>query len=55
MPRPNRLVAAGYPHHVIRRGNNRQAIFFEDADRGVFLSALGEALEAYQCALHAMG
>jgi putative transposase len=53
MPRPEPSRCAGYPHHIIQRGNNRQAIFFEDADRRVFLSALGEALEAHQCALHA--
>jgi putative transposase len=53
MPRPNRLVVAGYPHHIIQRGNNRQAIFFEDSDRRFFRSALGEALDAHQCALHA--
>jgi putative transposase len=53
MPRPNRLTVAGYPHHVIQRGNNRQAIFFEDTDRRAFLSALSEALETHQCALHA--
>ena len=53
MPRPHRLVAAGYPHHIIQRGNNRQAVFFEDADRRFFLSVLGEALQAHQCALHA--
>jgi len=53
MPRPHRLVAAGYPHHIIQRGNNRQAIFFEEADRRYFLSVLGDALKARQCALHA--
>jgi putative transposase len=53
MPRPNRLVVAGYAHHIIQRGNNRQAIFFEDADRRFFLAALGEALGAHHCALHA--
>ena len=53
MPRPSRLVVAGQAHHIIQRGNNRQAIFFEDADRRFFLSALGEALGAHGCALHA--
>jgi putative transposase len=41
MPRPTRLVVAGHAHHIIHRGNNRQAIFFEDADRRFFLAALG--------------
>ncbi len=53
MPRRSRLVVAGQAHHIIQRGNNRQAIFFEDADRRFFLSALGDALGAHGCALHA--
>jgi putative transposase len=53
MPRASRLVLAGQAHHIIQRGNNRQAIFFEDADRRVFLSALGQALGAHGCMLHA--
>jgi len=32
MPRPNTLVVAGSPHHIIKRWNNRQAIFFKDAN-----------------------
>jgi putative transposase len=53
MPRPSRLILAGQAHHVVQRGNNRQAVFFEDADRRFFLSALGDALAAHDCALHA--
>jgi len=53
MPRRPRLALAGHPHHLIQRGNNRQAIFFEDADRRFFLARLGEALKAQGCALHA--
>jgi putative transposase len=33
-------VAAGYPHHVIQRGNNREAVFFEKEDRRQYLSLL---------------
>jgi putative transposase len=32
MARLPRLTLAGYPHHVILRGNNRQAIFIDSAD-----------------------
>ena len=32
MARLPRLTLAGYPHHVILRGNNRQAIFMDSAD-----------------------
>jgi putative transposase len=53
MPRRPRLALAGHVHHLIQRGNNRQAIFFEDRDRRFFLERLGEALTARGCALHA--
>ena len=32
MARLPRLTLAGYPHHIILRGNNRQAIFMDMAD-----------------------
>jgi putative transposase len=48
-----RIVLAGQAHHIIQRGNNRQAIFFTDEDRRVFLDKLGEALGKEGCALHA--
>ena len=53
MPRSPRLVLAGQAHHVIQRGNNRQAIFFTDADRRLFLAEMCEALAAEGCRLHA--
>lgn len=53
MPRPARLALAGQAHHIIQRGNNRQAIFFHDADRRFFIAELGRALAAQGCALHA--
>jgi REP element-mobilizing transposase RayT len=33
MARQVRYFAAGQALHVIQRGNNRQAIFFEDQDK----------------------
>lgn len=53
LPRQTRLILEGHAHHIIQRGNNRQVIFFEDADRRFFLSALADALLAHDCALHA--
>ncbi|ESQ75182.1 transposase [Asticcacaulis sp. AC402] len=53
MPRAPRLTLAGQAHHVIQRGNNKQAIFFCDADRRMFLADLGEGLANHGCALHA--
>lgn len=40
MPRNSRAVAAGYPHHITQRGNNREPIFFDDNDRLAYLEAL---------------
>lgn len=40
MPRIGRAVAAGYPHHVIQRGNNKEDVFFEKEDRKQYLSLL---------------
>lgn len=40
MARLPRLSLAGYPQHVIQRGNNRQATFFSDEDYSVNLDKL---------------
>ena len=40
MPRTARIVGVGYPHHIIQRGNNKQAIFFNDKDRKIYLYLL---------------
>lgn len=40
MPRIARAVAAGYPHHVIQRGNNKENVFFDKEDRERYLSLL---------------
>ena len=40
MPRIARAVAAGFPHHIIQRGNNRQHVFFEKQDRKHYLLLL---------------
>lgn len=42
MPRTSRLVAVGFPHHVIQRGNNRQKVFFARATREKYLDLLRE-------------
>ena len=43
MARRRRLLAGGETYHVIQRGNDRMAIFFEDADRRPYLNWLAEA------------
>jgi hypothetical protein len=55
MPRRARIVAAGYPMHVILRGIDRAAVFFDDADRRYFLEWLGAAAAQESVAVHAYG
>jgi len=40
MPRIARVCAINYPHHITQRGNNRETIFFEDADREFYLKTI---------------
>lgn len=48
MPRKNRLVVPGLPHHVTQRGNNRQAVFFTEEDRKLYLEMLFEQCGRWQ-------
>ena len=47
MPRNSRTVVVGYPHHVTQRGNNRQAVFFDDEDHSVYLEQLAYFTQKY--------
>ena len=53
MARLPRLTIAGYPHHVIQRGNNRQSICLDAADFQTLHDVLAEAAQRYRVALHA--
>lgn len=53
MARLPRLSVPGYPHHVIQRGNNRQAIFVTPADYRRMLELLEEHARQFEVALHA--
>ena len=53
MARLPRLTLADQPHHVIQRGNNRQAIFIDRADREFMLKLLGDNSRLFNIALHA--
>jgi len=53
MARLPRLTLAGYPHHVIQRGNNRQPIFLDTADREAMLALLAENAARFKVSLHA--
>jgi putative transposase len=53
MARLPRLTVPGYPHHVIQRGNNRQAIFAADEDYRRLHELLEEHARAAAVAVHA--
>lgn len=53
MARLPRLSVPGYPHHVIQRGNNRQAIFLDQADRQQMLDLLELQARQDDVAIHA--
>ena len=40
MPRFARAIAVGFPHHVTRRGTDRERVFFTNSDREVYLELL---------------
>ena len=40
MPRKQRLVFAGIPHHITQRGNRREPVFFSYDDRQCYLEWL---------------
>lgn len=47
MPRIARIIAAGYPHHITQRGNNRATVFFDDEDRQTYLKLLAAYTQKY--------
>ncbi|QQO55886.1 MAG: transposase [Thiohalocapsa sp. PB-PSB1] len=53
MPRRARIIAAGCPMHVILRGIDRAAVFFEDDDRQFFLDHLAAVAAEESVAVHA--
>ncbi|SDM24316.1 putative transposase [Oryzisolibacter propanilivorax] len=53
MARLPRLTVPGFPHHIIQRGNNRQAIFLDTADRECMLQLLAEQARQCKVAVHA--
>lgn len=53
MARPLRIEYPGALYHVTSRGNERQPIFLNDADRDVFLDVLDRAIERYRWLCHA--
>ena len=55
MPRKPRMYIAGYPYHVIQRGNNRDACFYSEADYLFYLEKLYSACYRYKVSLELKG
>ena len=53
MPRKPRMYLAGVPSHIVQRGNDRNACFFEKDNYRFYLQYLGEACRRYAVSLHA--
>src|SRR5215207_828998 len=53
MARLPRLTIPGYPHHIIQRGNNRQAIFAGTGDYDTLLAMMEEHSRKSDVAVHA--
>ncbi len=53
MPRKPPFYVPGMPANVVQRGNNRQAVFFDDDDYRAYLGWIREGGERYGCEIHA--
>ena len=53
MPRRRRTDLAGFPLHVVQRGNNRGPCFFSDRDRRTYLRWLKDYSAEFAVAIHA--
>jgi putative transposase len=53
MPRQPRYFIPHIPQHIIARGVDRQAVFFQAQDYTLYLHALREAATNSQCQVHA--
>lgn len=53
LPRRTRIHIDGLPLHIVQRGHNRAACFFDDQDRRADLGWLYEARVGERCRLHA--
>lgn len=53
MPRRRRQLYEGAIYHVGSRGNHRESIYLDDADRLVFLAMLEESWRRYEFRFHA--
>lgn len=53
MPRSARIIINDFPHHIIQRGHNRQAVFTSDDDYLFYLDNLQEWKKKFGCKVYA--
>lgn len=53
MPRQPRYFVPDLPQHMITRGVDRQAVFFQPEDYALYKRALQETAAASECHIHA--
>ncbi len=53
MPRKPRFNLPGVPQHIVQRGNNRAACFYDERDLRQYFDDLKTSAESYQCRIHA--
>jgi REP-associated tyrosine transposase len=53
MPRKPRFYLPDIPVHVVQRGHSREPVFFEDCNYKAYLHWFLEAVERYNCDVHA--
>ncbi len=53
MARAARIILPYQPHHILQKGNNRQAVFLDEEDYLSFLLWLREAAALYEVSIHA--
>ena len=53
MPRIGRVMQAGYPHHIVQRGHNRQVVFAAPRDYVRYLDTLAEFKVMYGVKVYA--
>jgi len=53
MPRRARLVIPGIPRHIIQRGNDSSACFYDSGDHARYLDILSKQAAKHYCLIHA--
>lgn len=53
MPRKPRFFLPGVPSHIVQRGHNREAVFFEPQDYSAYLDWLRQGAMKYACTIQA--